>query len=113
MLLDIVFSLDSVITAVGMAQHIEIMIAAVVIAVGVMMVFAGAVSHFVEKHPTFKMLALSFLLLIGVVLVADGLGKHIEKGYIYFAMGFSLFVELLNLKMKKSPIEPVKLHGAS
>ncbi|MCA9415284.1 MAG: TerC family protein [Candidatus Omnitrophica bacterium] len=111
-LLDIVFSLDSVITAVGMAQHIEIMIAAVVVAVGIMMAFAGAVSRFVEKHPTFKMLALSFLLLIGVVLVADGLGKHIEKGYIYFAMGFSLFVEILNLKMKKTKTEPVKLHGA-
>ena len=100
-LLDIVFSLDSVITAVGMAQYLEIMIAAVVIAVGVMMAFAGAVAHFVEKHPTFKMLALSFLLLIGVVLVADGLGRHIEKGYIYFAMGFSFFVELLNLKVAK------------
>ncbi|MCA9426970.1 MAG: TerC family protein [Candidatus Omnitrophica bacterium] len=111
-LLDIVFSLDSVITAVGMAQHIEIMIAAVVVAVGIMMAFAGAVSRFVEKHPTFKMLALSFLLLIGVVLVADGIGKHIEKGYIYFAMGFSLFVEILNLKMKKTKTEPVKLHGA-
>ncbi|MCA9448647.1 MAG: TerC family protein [Candidatus Omnitrophica bacterium] len=111
-LLDIVFSLDSVITAVGMAQHIEIMIAAVVVAVGIMMAFAGAVSRFVEKHPTFKMLALSFLLLIGVVLVADGLGKHIEKGYIYFAMGFSLFVEILNLKMKKTKTYPVKLHGA-
>ncbi len=111
-LLDIVFSLDSVITAVGMANHIEIMIIAVAIAVGAMMVFAGTVSDFVEKHPTFKMLALSFLLLIGVVLVADGLGKHIEKGYIYFAMGFSLFVELMNLKMRKTKAEPVKLHGA-
>jgi len=111
-LLDIVFSLDSVITAVGMANHISIMVIAVVIAVGVMMIFAGPVSRFVEKHPTFKMLALSFLLLIGVMLVAEGFDKHIEKGYIYFAMGFSLFVELLNLKMKKTKVEPVKLHGA-
>lgn len=101
MLLDIVFSLDSVITAVGMARHIPIMVAAVVIAVGVMMVFAGAVSRFVERHPTIKMLALSFLLLIGVMLLAEGLGQHIEKGYIYFAMGFSLFVEMLNLRVRK------------
>ena len=93
-MLDIVFSLDSVITAVGMARHIEIMIAAVMIAVGVMMLFAGAISDFIERHPTMKMLALSFLLLIGVVLVADGFGQHVSKGYIYFAMAFSLFVEI-------------------
>ena len=100
MLLDIVFSLDSVITAVGMAKHIEIMIAAVVIAVIVMMVFAGRISAFIEKHPTMKMLALSFLLLIGVVLIADGFGQHVSKGYIYFAMSFSLFVEILNIRIR-------------
>jgi predicted tellurium resistance membrane protein TerC len=98
-ILDIVFSLDSVITAVGMAESIWVMITAVVLAVGVMMVFAGPVSAFVEKHPTVKMLALSFLLLIGVMLVADGLGTHIDKGYIYFAMAFALLVEMLNLRM--------------
>ena len=101
MLLDIVFSLDSVITAVGMAEHIEIMVAAVIIAVAIMMVFATPVSEFVERHPTVKMLALSFLLLIGVMLVADGLGRHIPKGYIYFAMAFSLGVEMLNLRAHK------------
>jgi len=100
-ILDIVFSLDSVITAVGMAQHISIMVIAVMIAVGFMMVFAGAVSDFVNKHPTVKMLALSFLLMIGTVLIGEGLHFHIPKGYIYFAMGFSVFVELLNLKAKK------------
>jgi len=100
MLLDIVFSLDSVITAVGMADDIRIMVAAVVIAVGVMLVAAGSVSRFVEAHPTIKMLALSFLLLIGMSLVADGLGFHIPKGYIYFAMGFSIFVEFLNLRIR-------------
>ena len=92
---DLVFSLDSVITAVGMANEIIIMIAAVIIAVLIMMIFAGAVSNFVHRHPTVKMLALSFLLLIGVMLVADGFGRHIERGYIYFAMAFSLFVEIL------------------
>lgn len=112
-LLDIVFSLDSVITAVGMANEIAVMVAAVVIAVAVMMAFAGSVSRFVEKHPTFKMLALSFLLLIGVVLVADGLGTHVAKGYIYFAMGFSLFVELLNLKARKQAPKPVQLHESA
>src|SRR5262245_34091714 len=95
--IDLVFSLDSVITAVGMAQALEVMIAAVVISVIVMMVFAGTISRFIEKHPTLKMLALSFLLLIGVVLVADGLGQHVSKGYIYFAMAFSLAVEVLNI----------------
>ncbi len=98
--LDIIFSLDSVITAVGMAESIWVMITAVVAAVGVMMIFAGTVSAFVEQHPTVKMLALSFLLLIGVMLVAEGIGTHIEKGYIYFAMGFALFVEFLNLRAK-------------
>jgi predicted tellurium resistance membrane protein TerC len=100
MLLDIVFSLDSVITAVGMAEHIEIMVAAVIIAVGIMMFFAGPVSDFVERHPTVKMLALAFLMLIGVMLVADGFGRHIPKGYIYFAMAFSLGVEMLNLRAR-------------
>jgi len=109
-LLDIVFSLDSVITAVGMAKHLEIMIAAVVIAVGVMMVFAGAIGEFIERHPTMKMLALSFLLLIGVVLVADGLGQHVSKGYIYFAMAFSLFVELINIRIRRPQAKPVHLH---
>jgi predicted tellurium resistance membrane protein TerC len=109
-LLDIVFSLDSVITAVGMAQHIEIMIAAVMIAVGVMLIFAGSISSFIERHPTMKMLALSFLLLIGVVLVADGFGQHVSKGYIYFAMAFSLFVEVLNIRIRRPKAEPVHLH---
>jgi predicted tellurium resistance membrane protein TerC len=110
MLLDIVFSLDSVITAVGMVNHIEVMITAVVIAVGVMMLFAGTISRFVDKHPTIKMLALSFLLLIGANLVAEGVGFHVPKGYTYFAMGFSVFVEMLNLKLRKRSREPVKLH---
>jgi predicted tellurium resistance membrane protein TerC len=101
MLLDIVFSLDSVITAVGMAKELIIMILAVIIAVGVMMVSSKSISDFVEKHPTVKMLALSFLLLIGVSLIAEGLEQHIPKGYIYFAMAFSVFVEMLNLKMKR------------
>jgi predicted tellurium resistance membrane protein TerC len=109
-LLDVVFSLDSVITAVGMARRIEVMIAAVVIAVGAMLVFAGAVSAFVERHPTIKMLALSFLILIGVMLVAEGCGKHVDKGYVYFAMAFSLFVELMNLKLLAKRA-PVKLRG--
>jgi predicted tellurium resistance membrane protein TerC len=108
-MLDIVFSLDSVITAVGMARHVGVMIAAVVIAVGVMMLAARGVSDFVHRHPTVKMLALSFLLLIGVALLADGLGQHISKGYIYFAMGFSVFVEMLNLRIRKVPA-PVDLH---
>jgi predicted tellurium resistance membrane protein TerC len=108
--LDMVFSLDSVITAVGMAREIEVMIAAVVIAVIVMMIFAGSISRFIERHPTMKMLALSFLLLIGVVLIADGFGQHVSKGYIYFAMAFSLFVELLNLRLRKPTEPPVVLH---
>jgi len=110
MLLDIVFSLDSVITAVGMAKEIGVMISAVVVAVVVMMVTAGRVSAFIEQHPTVKMLALSFLLLIGVTLVADGLDQHIPKGYIYFAMGFSVFVEMLNLRAK-SKRPPVRLRA--
>ena len=107
-LLDIVFSLDSVITAVGMADHLGVMVTAVVVAVGFMMLFAKPVSEFVERHPTVKMLALSFLLLIGMTLVADGLGQHIPKGYVYFAMGFSIFVEALNLRAKARQ-KPVSL----
>lgn len=110
-LLDIVFSLDSVITAVGMANNIVIMILAVVIAVGVMMVSAKSISDFVEKHPTVKMLALAFLLLIGVSLIAEGFEQHIPKGYIYFAMAFSVFVEMLNLKMKSKSRNPVELRN--
>jgi predicted tellurium resistance membrane protein TerC len=109
LLLDIVFSLDSVLTAIGMVQQIEIMIAAVVIAVVFMMLFAGVIGDFVHRHPTVKMLALCFLLLIGVTLIADGFGQHIPRGYIYFAMGFSVFVEMLNLRLRKSPVPPVEL----
>lgn len=112
LLLDIVFSLDSVITAVGMANNIQIMIAAVVIAVIFMMFFSGAISDFVHRHPTVKMLALSFLLLIGVTLIAEGFDQHISKGYIYFAMAFSVFVEMLNLKLRKKPAEPIQLREA-
>jgi predicted tellurium resistance membrane protein TerC len=108
-LLDIVFSLDSVITAVGMARQLAIMVAAMIIAVGVMLIFANRISNFVNRHPSMKVLALSFLLLIGVVLVADGMGKHIEKGYIYFAMAFSLLVELLNMRLRKKHA-PLQLH---
>ena len=109
MLLDIVFSLDSVITAVGMAEDISVMVAAVVLSVGIMMFSAEPISAFVGKHPTVKVLALSFLLLIGVSLVGDGLGMHMPKGYIYFAMGFSVFVEMINLRVRKGG-PPVKLH---
>ncbi len=109
MLLDIVFSLDSVITAVGMAEDLSVMIAAVVIAVGIMLFSSGAVSRFVDAHPTVKVLALSFLLLIGCSLIADGFGMHIRKGFIYFAMGFSIFVELINLRVRNKG-KAVKLH---
>lgn len=112
LLLDIIFSLDSVITAVGMADDVSVMIIAVIVAVGFMLVFSGAVSRFVDKHPTVKMLALSFLLLIGVSLVAESLEFHIPKGYIYFAMAFSLFVEVINIKVRKSKQPPVHLHAA-
>src|SRR6266540_4085483 len=107
MLLDIVFSLDSVITAVGMAEDISIMVTAVVLAVGIMMFSAEPISAFVNRHPTVKVLALSFLLLIGVSLIGDGLGMHIPKGYIYFAMGFSVFVEMINLRVRArgTPVE--------
>ncbi len=107
-LLDIVFSLDSVITAVGMAEEISIMVTAVILAVCVMMFSAAPISAFVNRHPTVKMLALSFLLLIGISLVGEGLGMHIPKGYIYFAMGFSVFVELINLRVRRVA-EPVRL----
>ena len=111
LLLDIVFSLDSVITAVGMADDLAVMVLAVVIAVGVMLLSAGAISDFVDRHPTVKMLALSFLLLIGVSLIGEGLDQHIPKGYIYFAMGFSIFVEMINLRVRaKSKSKPVHLH---
>jgi predicted tellurium resistance membrane protein TerC len=109
LLLDIVFSLDSVITAIGMVDDVEVMIAAVVVAVVFMMLFAGPISRFVERHPTVKMLALSFLLLIGVTLIAEGFEQHISKGYIYFAMAFSVLVEMLNLKMKSKGAAPVQL----
>ena len=111
LLLDIVFSLDSVITAVGMADDIGVMITAVVVAVGFMFFFARAISGFVAKHPTVKMLALSFLLLIGVSLVAEGLGFHIPKGYIYFSMAFSLFVEVMNIRLRRPKQAPVQLHA--
>ncbi len=110
-LLDIVFSLDSVITAVGMVDEIAIMIAAVIIAIVIMMLASGPISDFVSRHPTVKILALSFLLLIGTALIAEGLHQHIEKGYVYFAMGFSVFVEMLNLRMRKVS-DPVQLHSA-
>ena len=110
LVLDIVFSLDSVITAVGMAQHISVMVIAMVVAVGVMLAFSGSIAAFVNRHPSMKMLALSFLLLIGVVLVADGMGQHVGKGYIYFAMAFSFGVELLNMRVRGKPA-PVSLHN--
>jgi len=108
-LLDVVFSLDSVITAVGMVQQVAVMIAAVVVAVAFMMAFAGVISDFVERHPTVKMLALSFLLMIGAMLIAEGLGHHIPKGYVYFSMAFSVFVEALNIRLRKVS-RPVHLH---
>jgi predicted tellurium resistance membrane protein TerC len=111
-LLDIVFSLDSVITAVGLAQHLPVMILAIVIAVGVMMVSAGPIGTFVDTHPTIKILALSFLILVGVTLVAEGMAFHIPKGYIYFAMAFSCGVEMLNLKIRQRTREPVQLRKA-
>jgi predicted tellurium resistance membrane protein TerC len=109
LLLDIVFSLDSVITAVGMAQQVAIMVVAMVVAMVVMLVSAGAISGFVERHPSVKILALSFLLLIGVMLVAEGMGQHVPKGYTYFAMAFSLAVELLNMRYRRRK-QPVTLH---
>lgn len=111
MLLDIVFSLDSVITAVGMVNNIWIMISAVVVSIIAMMLFAGSIGGFVQRHPTIKMLALAFLLLIGVTLVAESFEQHIPKGYIYFAMAFSVFVEMLNIRLRKKS-KPVELHNA-
>jgi predicted tellurium resistance membrane protein TerC len=111
MALDVIFSLDSVITAVGMVNKIGLMVSAIVVSIIVMMLFAGAIGDFVHKHPTVKMLALAFLIMIGVMLVADGLGHHIPKGYIYFSMAFSLFVEMLNLRAKKVHA-PVELRSA-
>lgn len=110
MLLDIVFSLDSVITAVGMVNNLWIMVSAVVVSIIAMMFFAGSIGAFVQRHPTIKMLALAFLLLIGVTLIAEGLHQHISKGYIYFAMAFSVFVEILNMKLRKKAA-PVVLHN--
>jgi len=109
--IDVVFSLDSVITAVGMANDVSIMVAAMVIAMVVMLLSARAVGEFVERHPSMKILALSFLLLIGVLLVAESFGQHVSKGYVYFAMAFSLGVELVNMRLRRKPAAPVKLHG--
>lgn len=110
--LDIVFSLDSVITAVGLVDHVSIMATAIVISVGVMLLAARAIGEFVDKHPTIKILALSFLILVGVTLMIEGFDVHVPKGYIYFAMAFSVSVEMLNLRMRKKLAEPVKLHKA-
>ena len=110
LLLDVVFSLDSVITAVGMVDEVAVMIAAVIVAAIGMILSADALSNFVDGHPTIKMLALSFLLMIGFTLIVESLHQHIPKGYIYFAMGFSVFVEMLNLRLRKTDREPIKLH---
>jgi predicted tellurium resistance membrane protein TerC len=110
MIIDLVFSLDSIITAVGMVDDVRVMIAAVVASVGLMMLFAGPIGRFVSNHPTIKMLALSFLVVVGVVLVAEGFGHHVPKGYVYFAMAFSVAVEMLNIRMRKKASKPVALH---
>ena len=107
--IDLVFSLDSIITAVGMVSEVGVMIAAVVASVGLMMLFARSIGEFVSNHPTIKMLALSFLVVVGVVLIADGFGHHVPKGYIYFAMAFSVGVEMLNIRMRKKTVKPVDL----
>ena len=112
MIIDLVFSLDSIITAVGMVDEVAVMIAAVIASVGMMMVFAGPIGRFVSDHPTIKMLALSFLVAVGVVLLADGFGHHVPKGYIYFAMAFSLIVEMLNIKLRKRTDRPAALQQA-
>ena len=109
-IIDLVFSLDSIITAVGMVDQIEVMVAAVITSVGLMMLFAKAIGNFVSAHPTIKMLALSFLMVVGVVLLADGFGYHVPKGFVYFAMAFSLAVEMLNIRMRKRSAKPVELH---
>ena len=110
MIIDIVFSLDSIITAVGMVSEVPVMVAAVIASVGLMMLFAGAIGKFVSTHPTVKMLALSFLLVIGIVLIADGFGTHVPKGYVYFAMAFSVVVEMLNFRLRRKSAKPVALH---
>ncbi|WP_267313339.1 TerC family protein [Nitrogeniibacter mangrovi] len=107
--IDLVFSLDSIVTAIGMVSHLGVMVAAVVASVGLMMAFAGPIGEFVSEHPTVKMLALSFLLVVGVVLIADGFGHHVPKGYIYFAMAFSFMVEMLNIRLRKRVAAPVNL----
>jgi predicted tellurium resistance membrane protein TerC len=109
-LIDMVFSLDSIITAVGMVDEVAIMVAAVIVSVGLMMLFAGAIGRFVSQHPTIKVLALAFLLLIGMALVAEGFGHHVPKGYLYFAMAFSVGVELFNMRLRKKKAAPVHLH---
>jgi predicted tellurium resistance membrane protein TerC len=111
MVVDMVFSLDSIITAVGMVDQVAVMIAAVVLSVGLMMLFAGAIGRFVSAHPTIKMLALSFLVVVGVVLIAEGFDQHVPKGYVYFAMGFSVCVEMLNIRIRKRSARPVELHA--
>ena len=110
MIIDLVFSLDSIITAVGMVDEVAVMVAAVVVSVALMMLFAGPIGRFVSDHPTIKMLALSFLVVVGVVLVAEGFGHHVPKGYVYFGMAFSLGVEMLNIRMRKRSKKPVQLH---
>ena len=112
MVVDMVFSLDSIITAVGMVDSLAVMIAAVIASVGLMMVFAGAIGRFVSKHPTIKMLALSFLVLVGVVLIAEGFDYHVPKGFVYFAMAFSVIVEMLNIRMRKKSPVPAHLHAS-
>jgi predicted tellurium resistance membrane protein TerC len=112
MIVDMVFSLDSIITAVGMVDRIEVMIVAVVASVGLMMLFAGAIGRFVSDHPTIKVLALSFLVVVGVVLIAEGFDQHVPKGYVYFAMAFSVAVEMLNIRMRKRSKTPAALHSA-
>ncbi len=111
MVVDIVFSLDSIITAVGMVDRVEIMVAAVIVSVGLMMLFAGAIGRFVSAHPSIKMLALSFLVVVGVVLIAEGFDHHVPKGYVYFAMAFSVAVEMLNIHMRKRSARPAHLHS--
>ncbi len=111
MIIDLVFSLDSIITAVGMVDEVAIMVAAVIASVGLMMVFASSIGRFVSDHPTIKMLALSFLIVVGVVLIADGFEHHVPKGYVYFAMAFSVAVEMLNIRVRRAKTAPVTLHA--
>jgi predicted tellurium resistance membrane protein TerC len=112
MIVDMVFSLDSIITAVGMVDELAVMIAAVVASVGMMMLFAGAIGEFVSRHPTVKMLALSFLVVVGLVLLAEGFDHHVPKGYVYFAMAFSVAVEMLNIRVRRRPAKPLKLRDS-